>query len=183
MRRIAKMNLSDRILALREGGQTVRAHIIPYVGTYNVAMHSYNAANMLLLLCPKNILSMELVKAVLWHDVAERWTGDTPATAKWASPILKATLDRLEAKINNKLGITVLLTTQQEDWLRAVDLLELYVWTQEQLFMGNRNVEDMATRIKDIFQDNWDKTPVQVREFMEEFEFHRTVECNELIRK
>lgn len=174
------MNLIDRVLAVREGGQTVRAHIMPYVGTYNVAIHSFNALNLLLLLYPGDP-PVRLIKAIQWHDVAERWTGDVPATAKWASSSLKMELDILEIKINRKLGIDILLTGDEEDWLHAVDLLELFIWSKEQLFMGNNQVREMSERILEIFEDM--DIPEEIEVILEDFEFKRTVECHELLRE
>ena len=176
------MNFSEKILALREGGQVQRAHTIPHFGEYNVATHSYNALSLLLMLSPVKP-SLNLVQAVLWHDVPERWTGDVPAPAKWASPVLKATLDQMEERILEKLGLNKIfaeLTTVEQDWLTSVDLLELYIWTHEQVAYGNSNMIDMQKRIENVFEKRADKTPKLVREFIKEFSFKRNIECDEL---
>lgn len=175
------MNNVERILAVREGGQTIRAHIMPYVGTYNVAIHSFNALNLLLQLYPGGEPPLRLIKAVQWHDVAERWTGDVPKTAKMASKELKMLLGSLEIKINLKLGIQILLTDEEEDWLHAVDLLELFIWSKEQLYMGNNQVKDMSERILEIFDDMGNDVPEPIMLILDGFEFKRTVECHELL--
>lgn len=176
------MNLTERILAFREGGHTIRAHTMQYTGPYNVAIHSYNAATMLLLLNPN--ASTNLIKAVLWHDVPERWTGDVPAPAKWKSPLLKATLDVLETKILDKLGVGTVfleLTPDEQYWLLGVDLLELYVWSQEQLQMGNPTMGELSRRVLQAVLLRAERIPKPVLEIVANFKWSRSVECDELI--
>lgn len=177
------MNKISRILALREGGQTQRCHTMPHFGEYSVASHSYNATLLLLELHTKKPPSLNLIKAVLYHDVPERWTGDTPAPAKWASPILKAVLDGLELKIFEKLGIAKIfqeLTEEEKMWLAAVDLLELYIWGEEQTILGNRVVADLNKRVKKLFEEKGNKFPKEVQDFVKNFEWSRSMELNEL---
>ena len=69
-----------QVRAARESVAVRRAHIMYTARHYDIAQHCYNMAAMLMLLHPNP--SAELIKAVLFHDVAERWTGDMPATAK-----------------------------------------------------------------------------------------------------
>lgn len=178
------MNLIKKSLALREGGQTQRCHTMQYIGPYNVAIHSYNALSLLLLLYPTKPPSVNLIKAVLWHDVPERWTGDVPSPAKIASITLKEALKRIEYRILYKLGMAEIfhnLTLEEEQWLNGVDLLELFMWTQEQVAMGNGSVNGMNDQIEKIFNARWDTIPTEVRNFYQEFEWSRTDECVELL--
>lgn len=180
------MNKNDLILAFREGGQTLRCHTFPYGGQYNVATHSYNALSLLFLLHPKKPPSLNLIKAVLWHDVPERWTGDTPAPAKWASPLLKRVLDSIEEKIFAKLQIGNIfksLTTLEKNWLTAVDLLELFIWSKEQSSLGNRQAKDMERRVHELMLEKGNKIPKEIQHFIANFEWGRTVECSELLSK
>ncbi len=180
------MNIVERALAIREGGQVQRAHTMQYDGPYNVAIHSYNALSLLLLLYPKTP-SLGLIRAVMWHDVPERWTGDIPAPAKWASPKLKELLDKLEEKILKELGLEDLfknLSQEELNWLNAVDLLELWIWSKEQIHHGNKNLILMAQRIIEVFNKRGDKTPNEVLHFIGDLSsvgWKRSVECNELI--
>lgn len=177
------MNVLQKVIALREGGQTMRAHTRPYLGYYDVAMHSYNATNLLFMLYPKEP-SMDLVKAVMWHDIAERWTGDTPAPAKWASKLLKSLLDSLEEQVYEQLGLLEPfknLTEDELNWLSAVDLLELYIWSKEQKAMGNSNAEYMTRRIIKLFEERGHKTPTEVTKFFHEFKLIQLEECDILL--
>lgn len=177
------MNLIQQAIALREGGATSRCHTRPHIGEYNVAMHSYNALSLLLLLSPTPP-RIELIEAVLWHDVPERWTGDTPAPAKWGSPLLKRVLDNLEQKVLEKIGLGELfknLTTQEKLWLNAVDLLELFLWANEQVKLGNTFAQDIISRVVELFQSRGDDVPKEVQNFLFDFEWKNTPELHELL--
>ena len=98
--------INRRVLAAREGGNVLRCHTVPHHGQYSVGKHSYDALSLLLLLHPNP--SMNLVKATLWHDCAERFVGDMPAPAKWLL-VLSMLLGRLEI-------FTVLIVLRPAIW-------------------------------------------------------------------
>lgn len=123
------MNNAIRVQATREAGAVQRFHVARHTHNYDVAQHTFGAVNLLLILHPNP--SIELVRAVMWHDVAERWTGDIPATAKWMSEELKAGSDRLEARILGHLGLEQKLNEEEERWLKAVDTLDAWLWCRE----------------------------------------------------
>lgn len=177
------MNLVQRVLALREAGQVQRAHTISFVGPYNIAIHSYNAVNLLLLLYPDGQPPLRLVKAVLWHDVPERWTGDIPSPAKWANPPLKHLLGIMEYRLLKAIKLYEPfqeLTLQEQNWLTGVDLLELLLWGHDQLAMGNKTVEYLIHRVENLIRQKGDAIPGEVQSFINIFEWQRTPECNEL---
>lgn len=141
LNRAAARPLLTRIAATREAGTVRRCHIVPHHGQYNIAQHSYGAASLLLLLhpCP----SRELVKAVLWHDVGERWLGDMPAPAKWDNPELGRVYEEAEQKLLERLGLAQKLTDEELNWLKAVDTLDLWLWCREEEALGNEAVTAM----------------------------------------
>lgn len=180
------MNLKQtQILALREAANVQRCHTIQYDGSYDIAKHSYNALNLLLILFPETIPpSLSLIKAVLWHDIPERWTGDVPSPAKWSSPILKNALQSIEARIFKKLELNKCfenLTKNEKTWLRGVDLLELYLWVIEQLEGGNRLVFGIKRRIDNVFRTEPESFPKEILEFVEAFRWQRLPEVDELL--
>ena len=177
------MNKIKKVLAIREGGQTQRCHTMLYHGAYNVAIHSYNAVSLLLQLYP-TAPSIALIRAVMWHDVPERWTGDVPTPAKMACPELRVVLDGLEKRILTSLGIGELFTSlsgHERNWLNAVDLLELYIWACEQVAIGNTTAKDMVKQILQIFEERKDNTPLEVQHFVDNFIYTKSVECHNLI--
>lgn len=159
---------------LREGGAVERAHTLPHHGSYSVGKHSFDAVNLLLVLHPNP--SMNLVKAILWHDVAERYTGDIPATAKWSDGELAKRLQLLEQRIERVLGIDIHLTPEERCWLKAVDRIELLLWAKDQLAMGNQNAMALVGNLAVWFgtneipkecvdfvsQHNWSRTPDEI---------------------
>lgn len=143
------MEAEDRVVALREAGSVERAHTTPHHGSYSVAKHSWDAACLLLVLHPEP--SIELLKAVLWHDVGERWTGDVPATAKWADGELARRLDQLEQRCMLELGINQVLSAEERTWLAAVDAIELYLWATDQVNLGNQCVTVILDNLEVLF--------------------------------
>lgn len=176
------MNSIQRALAFREGGQTQRVHTFPHNREYNVAVHCYNALTLLYTIYPGEP-STNLVKALLFHDTPERWTGDTPAPAKWASSELKEHLADLENKILKWLEVEhyfTQLTDREVEWLNAVDLLELYMWAHEQEAQGNTVAAKMISRIEQAFSERVNRTPIEVLKFIQNFTFERLPELSEL---
>lgn len=133
--------LLTRLAATREAGTVRRCHIVPHHGQYNIAQHSYGAVSLLLLLHPKP--SLKLIKAVQWHDVAERWLGDVPAPAKWDNTELGEVYERAETELLKRLGLFPELTELEQAWLKAVDTLELWLWCREEEALGNAAVTPM----------------------------------------
>lgn len=133
--------LLTRLAATREAGTVRRCHIVPHHGQYNIAQHSYGAVSLLLLLHPNP--SLTLIKAVQWHDVAERWLGDIPAPAKWTHTELGEAYERAEEELLKRLGLFGELTDLEVAWLKAVDTLELWLWCREEEALGNTAVTPM----------------------------------------
>ena len=124
------MNQIQKIIALREGGGVKRHHTYKMVGEDTVGHHTFNMLNLLLEFQPN--ASADLIKAVLWHDIAERFTGDTPSPVKKVFPAINKALLEAEDVVNEKLGIKVELSPEDEKWLIGVDKLEYHLWLQEQ---------------------------------------------------
>lgn len=136
----------SRLRIARECAAVKRCHTVPIVGEYTVGQHSHDALSLYLLLCPEPRL--DVVRAIHFHDYGERWTGDVPAPAKWAAPGLRELTEALEARCLSAHGFSLPdLDEEGEAWLKGVDLLELYLWAQDQVCRGNRNLEPMVEKI------------------------------------
>lgn len=133
--------LQTRIQATREAGTVRRCHIVPHHGQYNIAQHSYGAVSLLLLLNPEP--SLNLIKAVQWHDAGERWLGDMPAPAKWDNFDLGQVYEAAERRVLDAIGLLPELTREEEHWLKAVDTLDLWLWCREEEALGNATVKAM----------------------------------------
>lgn len=133
-----------QILAAREAGRVHRCHVLPGPG-YDLAQHSYGALSLLLLLHPSP--SLGLIKAVLWHDVAERWLGDLPQTAKMDNPELTAVYEAAENRILRKLAMFPELDAEEQRWLRAVDVVDFLLWCFEEVHTGNKYLEKVGDEV------------------------------------
>lgn len=161
-----------RIHFLREAGAVERCHQTPHHGPYNIAIHSFNALNLILVLHPAP--SLNLLKAITWHDAHERLLGDIPAPTFWASPTLTMEARRLEEAINQRFGIDVPLTPEEGAWLRAVDKLELWLWAKEQLLDGNHRCVEFVALLDRWFATNRLLVPGPVSEFIDHYRHERT---------
>lgn len=161
-----------RVLAAREGGNVLRCHTVPHHGQYSVGKHSYDALSLLLLLHPGP--SMNLVKAVLWHDCAERFVGDMPAPAKWLNQTLGEEYEKAEREAQEASGLKLPeLTEEEQNWLTAVDRVELLLWAEEQSALGNRHIQGLMTASWGWLTQNAAKVPAEVRDFVEGFIWRR----------
>lgn len=139
-----KHNLKIKIL--REGNKVRRCHVLPHIGEYTVGQHSADALGLLFTLYPGKP-SLNLIQALLTHDITERFLGDMPSTAKGLCPELGEAYTKAEVILEKKLGTDFKLNLTEHKWLRAIDILELYLWSVEQLYMGNQNVRPWLQKL------------------------------------
>lgn len=162
------MSLRDRIQAVRQGGEVKRCHTFPIIGEYTNAQHQWGAVSLLLMLHPNP--SLNLIKAVQFHDIGEHWYGDMPANAKWELPqAMGHMLEELEQKTVRQLigpehkG----LDDEEQMWLIGLDKLELYIWAQDQVQnLGNRRAMIVAERLRNwsLKQDAQNSLPEPILE-------------------
>lgn len=127
---------------IRAGGGVRRYHTRPLIGEQTVASHSWGVAAIIIDVTEGHEKpSFELMRAALFHDVAEHVTGDIPATAKWRWPSLKAAMDSMEAEVETALGIRADgLSKQEMLLLKAADMMELLWFCVEQRRLGNHTI-------------------------------------------
>ena len=163
------MQAEERVKVLRESAYVERCHTIPHVGSYTIAQHCYGALNLLLVLHPQP--SLNLVKAVMWHDAHERYIGDTPASALWSDGEFAKLYDRLAKRIDRACGFTIELTAMDRIWLHAVDKIELLLWAKEQLGLGNHNAACICGNLASWFAHN--EIPIQCKRIVEKYDIMR----------
>lgn len=150
---------------LIESGRTERFHNLPHHLPYSVAQHSWNMVAILEVLYPD--APVRLVKACLFHDSAERWTGDMPAPGKWwLCPEANSFLKEAEAEVLSSLQVNYAdgLRSDEKAWLKALDLLELYLYCWSEMDMGNRGAEQAYNTCKQILEEDW--VPGAVKQFI-----------------
>jgi 5'-deoxynucleotidase YfbR-like HD superfamily hydrolase len=140
-----------RLRAQREGGQVLRNHTCPHIGTYSVAEHSHQMLVLLYGLHPYP--SVHLAKAITYHDLAERYVGDLPAPVRLSDPDVGAAVKHLEREVSRRMGLEVPLTDEEVRWLNALDKVEHYLWCRDQISMGNTFVRGQVRKLEEIFAE------------------------------
>ncbi|AAT69501.1 gp25 [Alphaproteobacteria phage PhiJL001] len=142
---------SERLKALREGGWVDRCHTLLKTRRYDVAQHSWNMLNLALVLFPQHC-HPDLIKAIQWHDVPERWVGDSPWPAKHplSGSELAILLGSMEHRIEAALYISPNLEPIELDVLKICDMLEFALWCQEEWLLGNTHIEHHFRTAMDV---------------------------------
>lgn len=154
----------DLVNLLREAGAVTRLHTVPHLQHYDVAQHCWRMAVLLYALHPGP--SRRLLWAVLLHDVGERFTGDIPTTIKWASPDIDKAFDKMEAEISKRLGLDVRFQADERNWLKGLDLFELYLYCQDEIAMGNQHIVQVRDECWSILTRH-QEVPREIREWMQ----------------
>jgi len=84
--------------------------------------------------------------AALFHDVAEGFVGDPPASMLDEFPKLKKAYKTAEHVVLDGLGLGAvysLLTAEEKVWLKMCDRLEGVLFSIEQRLMGNTQIDDV----------------------------------------
>lgn len=140
-------NIGTLMETLRNGGAVSRWHA-ERIQPQEVSAHSHGVAVLLCFICTPNI---HLLKAALFHDLAERLVGDMPAPIKWDYPHIGQFLDELSEKVDKDLGIYVILSPNEKALLKIADYLEAAFYTLEQRRAGNQHADAIFNRLSWYF--------------------------------
>jgi len=121
---------------LREGGAVKRWHTITNVKEQTVAAHSWGVASIVLDLWPD--CSNNLIRAALWHDIAELHTGDIPAPIKWEDREFALACHNIEQRIQEQFSLFEELTEKEQTRLKMADILELMWYCLDEIKLGNK---------------------------------------------
>ncbi len=171
---MSKFGIAEKVLAAREAGKVERCHVVPHIGQYTDGQHSYDAVHLLMVLKPD--ASRELILGLLYHDNAERWVGDLPATAKWWDEDLSKAYKAAEDKVLDAWGQKATLDELSEldlKWLRAIDQLELWLWTHDQEAFGNKHSLNVRLNLETYWRDNPRMLPEKCWDFIRLFHWQR----------
>lgn len=158
------------IIESRAGGRVERCHTVPHLGSYSNAAHSWGVAMLMHYIWPKDFPRLAL--ACLSHDVPERTVGDIPSPTFKFLPELRRKLNAIEDRVNVLLGLPELLLLSEEDHrkLKICDHLELWLWSHEQILMGNQFAQECVTTIENYWSS--DPLPQNVQLIVEELKRH-----------
>lgn len=101
--------------------------------TQTIGEHSYGVTLIICKLHPNP--TVNLLKAAVYHDLAEKEAGDIPGHAKWRFPEYAAAFKDVEDVVNAEYEIEVHLEPEERVWLACADMLELYFYSRYRLFL------------------------------------------------
>lgn len=160
-----------QVTRARECSRVERCHTVPHHGSYTNGQHSHDALSLYLLLCPDP--KPMVITTIHFHDYGERWCGDVPAPTKWAAPEIGKALHDLERRCLERVGFGgQRLCPEDERWLKAVDALDLYLWSHDQVAMGNQNARAIILNLEGHFESA--NLPEPVRTFLTNYTWFRT---------
>ncbi len=164
----------QRVLAAREASAVERSHTFRHHGSYTDGQHSFDMLTLTLEL--REDTSAALMKAIIYHDLPERWLGDMPHPAKQIMPKSALHMSVAENHIRNVLGWkeTCMLTQEELEWVHIIDRVEFLLWADDQIQMGNRHLEDVLERCHRWFEDNSSGLPTSIAEFLHVYKWQRT---------
>jgi len=131
----------DKILAARRAGRVQRFHTYDTLRREDVAQHTFNVMNLLLILTNCNV-SKNLIIAALMHDQGEYVTGDIPSPVKLmlkSEPLLNMEVAAVNF-IHHQGGPH--LTEWEQKLLKLADNLDGYIKASEEVAMGNMDLKD-----------------------------------------
>lgn len=162
--------LTVLVQRLREASRVERSHTMPHHGSYTVGQHSFDMLTLLIALYPD--CRKELMLAVMFHDLTERWTGDIPHPAKHSDGEFGKRIAQIEARLTKKLGWDVQLTDLERHWLKGLDCVEYLLWAKEQIAMGNQNATTALAKTAVWLKYN--RIPEELADFVEHHVWTRT---------
>lgn len=130
--------------AVRAGGDVKRFHTMTMLREHLVSSHSWGVAVILCDIIPTP--SVALLKAALYHDVAEHVTGDISAVTKWRFPEFSAVVSGIEQQVEKELGIDVQLTEEEQSMLKFADMVDLVLCCAQECSLGNATARAVVRR-------------------------------------
>jgi len=168
-------NELQRILLAIEGGRVKRCHCFPTNSDPTIGLHIFNALSLLLILCPDP--SINMIKALQFHDMGERFLGDLPAPAKFNCPVLKEIYEGEEKSILMKYGMLPILDDRERNWIHAVDMLEFFIFINYELNLGNNYARQRLARITRMLDKA--ELPKPIKDFYNKIRLGQILELDE----
>jgi 5'-deoxynucleotidase YfbR-like HD superfamily hydrolase len=136
--------MKDTIQFIAAGADVSRYHTVFTFNNETVGHHSHGVAMMVLMMKPD--ASASLLKAALYHDLAEQVVGDIPSPAKRQSG-LGQHLDKLELAIIENAGIeNPALTDEEARILKLADIAQGALFCAREIQLGNVRLIPVFTR-------------------------------------
>lgn len=128
-------------------GRVQRYHTWPTIKKQTVAEHSWRVATIYMQLF--GLPRSPVLAYMLYHDLGELFSGDSPFYAKREFPGLKIATDTAEGIGKRNLGIgAVHLMEEEQANVKISDLIEMFEFGQIEFRMGNQYGDIVSRNIK-----------------------------------
>lgn len=133
-------------MLVRAGLKVRRYHTLSHVSApETVGHHTCNVMALIFFLYDDEP-PLNVVKAVLHHDVIEFVIGDIPSPVKWAFPAFSKSVKELEQLLERKHGLAGELELELDRaLLRYADMMDLCFKAVEELSAGNLHFTEVMT--------------------------------------
>lgn len=163
--------MDNKVRLARRAGRVRRYHTAHMVQGEDVAQHTFNCLNLVMILT-NGQPSMALLQHVLLHDQGEWLTGDIPSPAKRAIPAsAKADIDLLEDQAINIIhhcGVPG-LSAEDQHLFKVVDNWDGLLKCIEEAIMGSLDAQEIGNKYVQYLMQMGD-LPKLVMETIHEFE-------------
>lgn len=141
------MNMK-RVKMARRAGRVNRYHTEFLVRPENVAEHTFNVLNLLVIMLDGGVSNNLLINA-LYHDGGEYVSGDIPSPVKRQVPGMKEAINKIEAiGTDSTIGYLPPITVWEHMMLKVADNLDGMLKCIEERAMGNYTIaEEYADRV------------------------------------
>ncbi|QDP55877.1 MAG: hypothetical protein GOVbin8609_9 [Prokaryotic dsDNA virus sp.] len=126
-----------------ESGNVERFHQAVGVTKQKLSEHQWGVAMLMEKFFPN--CTRNAIMYALTHDIGELYTGDIPATTKWANPDIKTLLDEYEEKIIYDLGVKYVVSDEEARQLKLCDCLEGMTYCAYRYEMGEIHAQKPFT--------------------------------------
>lgn len=133
--------LLEMALVSRQAANIRRFNTAYMISTDTVGQHSWGVCVLCDIICGEHGATSQLLRAAMYHDMAEIDTGDVPATAKWADKKFAAAIEDREnvvAKHFARFNIWPELTEQEQLILKWADSMDGMLFCLKEHHLGNR---------------------------------------------
>lgn len=144
-------------LDIRLSGQVRRYHTYPIIGQQTIAEHCWNL--MRIYLSITDTIDSHMVHHIMFHDIGETVTGDSPYPVKHDNPELKKQMDSVEQKsycrqLEHWNAFSQVRLTEQDRLLfKQIELIEMAEFGMDQVCFGNNHGFIVADRcLKAVYE-------------------------------
>lgn len=135
--------MNEKIRTARKAGRVMRYHTSEVLRAEDVAQHTFNMLNLLMIITEGSV-SANLMKAALLHDQGEYVTGDIPSPVKKSvlsidQTFLLTSMEEAAVNFIHKQG-TPKLTKWEHGLLKIADNMDGLIKCTEEVKLGNRDL-------------------------------------------